>query len=74
MNKNFVNEFKITKKLMKKSLYKDEDWILQVISKLDSLKKIWPADVSHRQIAESINETLFDVDVIFDFTFLDRKS
>ena len=46
MNKNFVNEFKITKKLMKKSLYKDEDWILQVISKLDSLKKIWPADLS----------------------------
>ena len=73
MNKNFENQFNITKKLMKKSLYKDEDWVLQVISELDSLKKIWPADVSHRQIAESINETLFDVDVIFDFTFLDRE-
>ena len=28
--------------------------------------------MSHRQIADIINETLFDVDVIFDFTFLDR--
>ena len=34
---------------MKKS-YKDEDWILQVISKLDSLKKIWPADLSHGRL------------------------
>ena len=39
MNKNFENQFNITKKLMKKSLYKDEDWVLQVISELDSLKK-----------------------------------
>ena len=73
MNKNFANEFKITKKLMKKSLYKDEDWVVEVISKLESLKKIWPTNMSHREIAESINETLFDVDVIFDFSFFDRK-
>ena len=53
---------------MKKSLYKDEDWILQVISKLDSLKNMACRFVP-QQIAESINETLFDVDVIFDFTF-----
>tara|TARA_A100001011_G_C14262559_1_gene823167 strand:+ start:289 stop:975 length:687 start_codon:yes stop_codon:yes gene_type:complete len=73
MNKKFVNEFKATKKLMKKSLYKDEEWVKEVISKLDSLEKIWPTNMSHRKIAESINETLFDVDVIFDFTFLDRE-
>lgn len=73
MNSKFIKEFKETKKLMKKSLYKDEEWVSEVISRLDSLKKIWPEKMSERKIAESLNETLFDVGVIFDFTFLGRE-
>ena len=72
MDKTFRNEFKVTKRLMKKSLYKDRDWVQEVISHLDSLKKVWPVGLSHREIAEGLNETLFDVDVIFDFTNLNK--
>ena len=72
MDKKFRDEFKVTKKLMKKSLYKDRDWVQEVISNLDSLKKVWPVGLSHREIAEGLNETLFDVDVIFDFTNLNK--
>ena len=73
MNVNFLNEFKSTKKLMKKSLYKDKDWVQEVLLKLNSLKNIWPEGLSHREIADSINETLFDVDVIYEFTYLDKE-
>ena len=70
MDEKFRNEFKVTKRLMKKSLYKDRDWVQEVISHLDSLKKVWPVGLSQREIAEGLNETLFDVDVIFNFTKL----
>ena len=68
MNKNFPKKFKEVKKLMKKSLYKDDSWVKEVSKGLEQLKKIWPDDLSQREISDLINETIFDIDVIEDFS------